>query len=100
MSNTTKCPTSLTPKQLYCVLSDIAETASAIDRLAVFLNQCEDDDKPVFITSIGSLAQRIGMIADMAVVGNPGHSIQFNGGIVEWTMPPLFHDLSDCSHGD
>lgn len=83
----------LTPSQLGWVLFDIAQAASTIDRLSVLLNNCEDDrDRDAFILSIGSLAQRIGWSADMAMKRTTDNVGPWCGGAEQWMMPPVFHD--------
>lgn len=84
----------LTPNQLDCVLSEIATTAKAIERLAIMLNHSEDGrDKEALAVSVANMAQRIGWAADMAMersVNSIGPC--YGGNAEDWMMPPVFHE--------
>lgn len=84
----------LTPNQLGCVLSEIATTAKAIERLAIMLNHCDDvRDIEALNVSVGNMAQRIGWAADMAMTRSAENIGPCYGGDAEdWMMPPVFHD--------
>lgn len=84
----------LTPTQLDCVLSEIATTAKAIERLSILLNHCEDGrDQEALIVSVVNMAQRIGWAADMAMTRS-AESIGpcYGGDAEDWMMPPVFHE--------
>jgi hypothetical protein len=86
----------MTPVQICCVLSDIAEQASMIDRMVVMLTNSSDErDLGAMRRAIETGAERIGTLADMALWRI--HSVlgPVRGDAEDWMMPPLYFDVAD-----
>jgi hypothetical protein len=82
----------LTPNQVACVLNDIAITANSIKRFSILLVDADDErDSSAMINAIGSMAERVGFLADMTAADFPLGAF-LGDTAIEWMMPPLFHD--------
>lgn len=96
----------LTPAQLGCILNDIAETAHAMERLAVLLihddngDERDSRDSIAFTHGIKCMSQRVGFLSDMAADGVPGSlGAAFSTTAEGWMMPPLYNDAAPERQG-
>jgi len=95
----------LTPNQMGLVLFEIGEGAKQIAALSVAMRHTGEDETlfEALQGAIGSLAQRIGLIADIAAQ----RQLEFTGlgpimeSMEEWVLPVGFHldDLASESTG-
>ena len=69
-----------------------ALTAKTVQRFAVMLiDGHEERDQEALLRGIRSMAERIGIVADMAAERVEKHSVVV-GDAVDWMMPPVFLD--------
>src|SRR5665213_2968051 len=85
--------------QLCFILSDIAQQAKAVRRLAIQIVG-ENEPEMVEVTPgiIQSLAQQIGWAADLASE-KIGSVLIMEGTADGWMMPPSYHDAKEVAHG-
>lgn len=96
----------LTATQLGCILNDIAETAHAMQRIAVLLihddnGESRDSRDSIALThGIMCMSQRVGLLSDIAAEGVPGSMGAFFSTSAEgWMMPPLYNDAAPERQG-
>lgn len=89
-------PVPQTMAQLAFVLSDIASSAHALKRLALELQDPENDgDIDAYVTGITALAERVGLLADWSSMSIPcGCGAAYGSNVEDWMMPPAWHDLA------
>jgi hypothetical protein len=84
--------TQLSTKQLGMILADIGFSAQTIKQFASQLINSEDEQhNEAMRQSIGSLAERIGLLAGKAADEYPGTGGSYTGSTVEeWMMPAAY----------
>lgn len=90
-------------RQLECVLCDIAAQAENIVRLAALQSGASVGADPAtaeaLVLAVETAAQRVGLLASMALAGVPGADPGPLGFDVErWTMPPVYFERR-ADHG-
>ena len=88
--------TPVTDSQVDCVLNDIAITANTIRRFAIMLAHADDErDIEALTRGIESLAERVGLLADMTTDKRVRGSGPVFGARPEvWMMPPSYHEAN------
>ena len=88
--------------QIGCILSDVTDSACAISSLANMKFEGNRDPRELMAVdrAITCLAERIGLLTDIALVGVNDMLSPLRGtDAVDWMMPAYFHEVESDGGG-